>query len=216
MTAAPEYFYPGRMGRIVFLAMEEVLGRESAGAVLDLAGLSEYREAAARTGEPRGLPFDHITRLQMGLERAYGEGPGRGLAVRIGRVCLKYGLREFAPELGLGEPAFRLLPLPARIRAASESLADLFNTHSDQRVRLACENGRLYWHIERCPLCWGRLANDPPGESGGGPCCHLAVGLIQEGLSWLSGGRCFRVVEEKCFACGDSACTIVIDLTPLS
>jgi len=40
--------------------------------------------------------------------------------------------------------------------------------------------------------------------------------LIQEALYWVSGGKYFQVEEKTCIACGDSACTIVIDQTPMS
>jgi predicted hydrocarbon binding protein len=56
-------------------------------------------------------------------------------------------------------------------------------------------------------VCWGRRAE--------APCCHLAVGLLQEALFWVSGGKYFEVEEKKCVACGDSACTIVLDRTPM-
>jgi predicted hydrocarbon binding protein len=45
--------------------------------------------------------------------------------------------------------------------------------------------------------------------------CHLAVGLLQESLYWLSGGKMFNVEETACIGRGDAACTISIDRTPL-
>jgi len=98
--------------------------------------------------------------------------------------------------------------LPSRIKVGSETLAGLFNHFTDQRVRLEVDEEHIYWHIERCPLCWERQADSP--------CCTLAVGLLQEALYWVSGGKYFPIEENTCIACGDSACTIVIDLTPLS
>jgi predicted hydrocarbon binding protein len=44
----------------------------------------------------------------------------------------------------------------------------------------------------------------------------MAVGLLQESLYWLSGGKIFNVEETHCIARGDKACTIVIDRTPIS
>jgi predicted hydrocarbon binding protein len=86
--------------------------------------------------------------------------------------------------------------------------ADLFNNQTDQRVRLEEKDGNLLWHIERCPLCWERKTSEPV--------CYLAVGLLQEALYWLSGGKIFSVEEIACIARGDPACTIVVDPTPLS
>jgi predicted hydrocarbon binding protein len=48
------------------------------------------------------------------------------------------------------------------------------------------------------------------------PACHLAVGLLQESLYWVSGGKIFNVQETHCIARGDPACTIAIGMTPIS
>ena len=104
--------------------------------------------------------------------------------------------------------AFRLLPLSTKIYTGAKLFADLFNKQTDQVVRIEEKDDKLFWHIERCPLCWERKTS--------GPVCHLAVGLLQEALYWLSGGKIINVEEITCIARGDPACTIVIDPTPLS
>jgi predicted hydrocarbon binding protein len=206
-SAKQTYFYPNRMGRVILLGMEEILGHSGVNAVLNLANLPVYINDYPPYNRDLGFPFKHIGQLQVGLESSYGPRAGRGLAVRVGRACLKYGLREFGPELGLTDLAFRLLPLQTKLKNGSEAFAALFNNFTDQRVRLERDEKFIYWHIERCPVCWERQAE--------APCCHLAVGLLQEALYWVSGGRYFEVEEKKCVACGDSACTIVIDRTPM-
>ena len=195
------------MGRVILQAMEEILGHSGLNAVLNLTGLSGYINDYPPYTQDLKFPFAHISGLQAGLERAYGPRAGRGLAVRVGRACLKYGLREFGPELGLADLGFRMLPLQTKLKTGSEAFAELFNKFSDQRVRLERDERYIYWHIERCPLCWERQAD--------GPCCHLAVGLLQEALYWVSGGRYFEVEEKQCIACGASECTILIDRTPM-
>ncbi|MGQ0600109.1 MAG: V4R domain-containing protein [Anaerolineales bacterium] len=52
-------------------------------------------------------------------------------------------------------------------------------------------------------MCWGRKTDSP--------CCHLAVGILQESLYWVSGGKHFDVIETTCTAMGDETCTFVID-----
>jgi len=110
--------------------------------------------------------------------------------------------------MGLTETAFRLLSPGVKIRAGGQALADLFNKETDQRVSISEQDGKLLWIIERCPLCWGRHTEDVV--------CHLAVGLLQESLYWLSGGKIFNVEERLCIAKGDPTCTIEIDQTPLA
>ena len=117
------------------------------------------------------------------------------------------GLQDFGPSAGLTGLDFRLLPLHAKLTAGANSFAAIFNQYTDQRVRVDEDAKRLYWHIERCPICWERRSPDG--------CCHLATGLLHEALYWASNGRLFSVEEISCRACGDADCTIAIDKTPL-
>lgn len=202
------YFYPQHMGRIILQAMEEVIGRNGVNAVLNLTALGDLIDHYPPPTSELAFPFETVSRLHIGLEKAYGPRGGRGLALRIGRACFNYGLREYGSQLGLTEMAFRLLPLPTKLHVGAKSFADLFNRHTDQIVRLEETDYQISWIIERCPLCWGRKTNDSV--------CHLAVGLLQESLYWLSGGKIFNVEETECIARGDPACTILVDKIPIS
>jgi predicted hydrocarbon binding protein len=189
----PSFHYPNHMGRIMLESMEEVMGRNGLQDVLALADRKQLASNYPPANLEREFSFETVSALQATLEQAYGSRSGRGLAQRVGRVCFKYGLRDFGDSLGLTETAFRLLPMRSKLRTAGRALADLFN--------------KLLWQIERCPLCWGRHADEAV--------CHLAVGLLQESLYWLSSGKMFRVEETHCTARGDSTCTIEIHSTPL-
>ena len=207
MNALATYYYPNRMGRIILLSMEEVMGRNGVNALLKLASLPSLIENYPSDNTEPSFPFSTVSNLTEMLEQAYGPHGGRGLALRIGRACFNYGVRQYSTQLGLTEMAFRLLPLPTKLHAGASAFAELFNNFTDQRVRVEDENGKILWHIERCPLCWERKAHDPV--------CHLAVGLLQEALYWLSGGKVFNVEEKTCIAAGDPTCTIVIDQSPI-
>jgi len=195
------------MGRIILLSMEEVMGRNGVNAILKLASLSSLMESYPSDNAEKAFSFHTLSSITDMLEQAYGPHGGRGLALRVGRACFNYGVRQYGTQLGLTEMAFRLLPLPMKVNAGARVFAELFNNYTDQRVRIEEEDGKLLWHIDRCPLCWERKAQDPV--------CHLAVGLLQEALYWLSGGKVFNVEEQTCIAAGDAACTIVIDQTPI-
>jgi len=204
----PVYYFSNRMGRIILLAMEEILGQGEANDVIHHAGLPQYVNQYRICDQDLKFPFEHLSRLQAGLVDVYGPRAGRGLALRVGRASLKYVLQDFGRDLGLTEPAFRFLPFPARLQSGIETLAGLFNRFTDQRVSLEMDGKQIRWQVERCPLCWERKTDDP--------CCSLAVGLLQETLFWVSGGRYFLIEERNCIACGDSQCTIIIDRIPLS
>lgn len=207
MTDSQSFFYPNQMGRIILLSMEEVMGRNGVHAVLKLASLQSLLDNYPADSMERAFPFSQVSSLTETLEQLYGPHGGRGLAVRIGRACFTYGVRQYGAQIGITEMAFRLLPLPAKISAGAKAFAELFNRFTDQKVRVEEDGDRLLWHIERCPLCWERHAQEPV--------CHLAVGLLQEALYWLSGGKVFTVEEKTCIAAGDETCTIVIDQTPI-
>ncbi len=202
------YNYPLRMGRIILQALEEILGREGLHSILKQASLGMYAEAFPPARPDKKFPFASVSGLMASLEQAYGPQGGRGTALRVGRACFQYGLREYGLQLGITELAYRLLPLPMKLRFGARAFADLFNKHTDQKVRIEETEGKLFWHIDRCPVCWERHASDPV--------CQLAVGLLQESLYWLSGGRNFNVEETACMARGEASCTIQIDLQPFS
>lgn len=197
-----------RMERLVFMAMEEILGRAGVNEVFYLADLHEniITDYPPDNQDPK-IPLKQISYLQAGLESAYGTRVGRGLALRIGRVCFKYSLGEFGSELGFSDLSFRLLPLQAKLKTSNEAFAALFNTITGQHIHLETDVKCITWQIEHCPLCRSRHSEVP--------CCHLAVGWLQEALFWVSGGKYFEVEEQKCIANGANACTIVIDRVPL-
>jgi len=207
MISTKTFYYPNRMGRIILLSMEEVMGQNGVNAILKLASLSPLMDAYPADNSELAFSFNTLSTITDTLEQAYGPHGGRGLALRVGRACFNYGVRQYGTQMGLTEMAFRLLPLPMKVSAGARVFAELFNTYTDQRVRVEEEDGKLLWHIDRCPLCWERNAQDPV--------CHLAVGLLQEALYWLSGGKVFNVEEQTCIASGDATCTIVIDQSPI-
>lgn len=192
----------------MLLGMEEVLGISRVDALFRFSPLENPTQDFSLVNADRALSFESVSLLQSSLEQVYGPHGGRGLALRIGRASFKYGLKEYGSMLGLTEMAFRLLSLPVKLHIGAKTFADLFNKHTDQIVRVEEKDNKILWHIERCPLCWKRKTEEP--------ICHLAVGLLQESLYWLSGGKIFNVEETTCIAKGDVTCTIVIDKTPLS
>jgi predicted hydrocarbon binding protein len=206
-VVSPRYYYPNKMGRIILLAMEEVMGRNGVNAVLNLARLRHLVNNYPPNNYDRQFPFEEVGGIQQALDDMYGPRGGRGLALRAGRACFKYGIKEFGPVLGIADLAFRLLPLNLKMKIGIEVFAETFNKFTDQIVRLGEEPERFIWTIDRCPVCWGRRAE--------APCCHLAVGILQESAYWVSGGRNFAVEEVDCIARGDPTCTILMDKRPM-
>jgi predicted hydrocarbon binding protein len=203
-----QYFYPNRMGLIILRSMEGLIGKTAVNAVLHEAGLGHYLESYPANNLERGFPFEDLSRLQAGVETVHGIEAGRELNRRVGQLCLNNGLREFNPLLGIADLPVRMMPLSLKLHVGFDMFAMVFNRFSDQVVSLSEDQQNYYWIIERCPVCWGRQTDQP--------CCHLAVGILQESLSWATGGKEFLVAETSCIAKGDDTCTISISKRPMA
>ena len=201
------FYYPNKMGRIVLVAMEEIMGRHGVNAILNFAELDKLVNNYPPNNLDLGFPFSEFSILQQAVEEIYGVRGGRGLSMRAGRETWKLALKEFVPVLGIGDLAIRTLPLGIKLKIGLDVFAQTFNKFSDQRVRLGEDHRGYLWIIERCPICWGRTSPQP--------CCHLAVGLLEQALDWVSKGRRFRVEEVSCVAAGDDVCLITISKKPI-
>ncbi len=203
-----QYYYPNKMGRIVLTAMEEIMGQHGVNAALNLANLPHLVNNYPPDNLALGFTFEDFSAIQKTLDEMYGERGGRGLALRAGRESWKYALTDFMPVLGITDLAMRMLPLGIKIKIGLDVFAETFNKFSDQQVRLGEEVDRYLWIIERCPICWQRQTESP--------CCHLAVGLLEQALAWVSRGKRFKVEQISCIACGDATCTISISKKPIA
>jgi hypothetical protein len=205
-----------RLRRIFLLAMDEVLGKDDVDSVLETmssfprsltsgqvrASLVEGHETAA---DPASESQASLSRLLGAIGQLYGSQVGRGISLRIGRACFHHGLREFGGSLGMAEPTFRLRPFPQRLRDTAAAVADLLTPASAGDIFLEEHAGEVILHIGRC--------GEKPAQE---PFCDLALGLAQEALYWLSGGKIFSVEEVACTARADTACSLRIDPVPLS
>ncbi len=190
-------FYPNKMGHVLMEALEEVIGPKGMNEVLALAHLSHRINNYPPNNLELQFPSYELSLMQTALEHLYGQISGLGVALRFGRVCFKYSMREINNE----EMSFRLLPLERKLKVGAGLFASLFSQYTRQNICLSEEMDRFIWEIQSCPICINRHSESP--------ICHLAVGIVQESMFWISGGKFFRVEETQCIAKGDPKCTIV-------
>lgn len=188
-------YYPNRFSRIFIEALEEVMGRNGLNAILNLADLSHYIHERPPNNLEKGFDFAEFTALQNALEEMYGPRGGRGLAIRAGRATFSSGLKGFGALAGVGDLAFRVLPLEAKLKIGLPAVARIFSQFSDQVSHVHDKGDHYEYTLERCPMCWKRDAKSPV--------CYGGLGLLQETLRWLSGGNTFRIDMVKCQAMGD-------------
>jgi hypothetical protein len=199
--------FSNKMGSIFFQGMEEIIGQKAVNDALNSADLVHLVNNYPPYNLDSTFHMDEIGHVHNALERLYGLLGSQGLALRSGRACFKHGLREFGAQLGWTEKTFRLLPLNTKLRTAAILFADSLNAVDDPRVHIEENTTHLFLHIEHCPICWGRHT--------GTAACHLAVGVLQEALYWISSGKYFHVRETDCLAKGDLRCSMVIQKKPL-
>ncbi len=203
------YHYPNKFALITLHALEEVMGKNGVNAILNLAHLSHLIDNYPPDNLALEFDFADYSAINQALEEMYGPRGGRGLALRAGRATFADGLRSFGALAGVGDLAFKVLPLPTKLRIGIPAMAKIFSQVSDQETTVEEKEDTFVYTIHRCPVCWGRSGVDKP-------VCFIAVGLLQEGLKWVSGGHEFRVNESKCVAKGDDVCEFIIQKEPIS
>jgi predicted hydrocarbon binding protein len=202
------YYYANKFGLIMIKALEDVMGKNGLNAILNLARLPHLIDNNPPGNLAKEFDFADVSAINQALEEMYGPRGGRGLALRAGRATFADSLRNFGALAGAGDLAFKVLPLHAKMRIGLPAMAKIFSQVSDQKTTVEEHENEFIYTIHRCPVCWGRHESDKP-------VCFIAVGLLQEGLKWLSGGNEFRVNESKCFAVNDDVCEFIIQKTPI-
>jgi predicted hydrocarbon binding protein len=202
------YYYPNKFAVITLDAFEQVMGKNGLNAILNLAHLSRLIENYPPDNLSKEFEFSDYTAINLALEEMYGPRGGRGLALRAGRALFADALRNFGALAGVGDLAFKVLPLPAKLRIGLPAMARIFAQLSDQHTTVRVEENEIFYTIHRCPVCWERRGSDKP-------VCFIAAGVLQEGLKWVSGGSEFRVNESTCIAMGDEVCEFVIQKDPI-
>lgn len=203
------YYYANKITRLTLEALEDVMGKNGLNAILNLAGQSQLIDNYPPNNLEREFDFADFSAINVALEEMYGPRGGRGLALRAGRAAFAGALKNFGALAGVGDLAFKVLPLQTKLRIGLPAMAKIFSQTSDQHSTVEERERDFVYTIHRCPVCWGRKGADKP-------VCYVATGLLQEGLKWVSGGSEFRVNEQHCIAMGDPVCDFVILKDPIS
>lgn len=200
------FYYPNRMARIYLMALEDVMGKNGLNAILNLSGLQRFIDNYPPENLDKEFDFSDLSALNQALEEMYGPRGGRGLAQRAGRATFAAGLRNFGALAGAGDLAFKVLPLHTKLNIGLPAIAKIFSQLSDQISNVHEQDDHYVYTLERCSMCWDRSADKPV--------CHVAVGIIQEALKWLSGGKEFKVEMATCIACEDDMGRLIVYKKP--
>lgn len=188
------------MTQIVLEGAREVIDRGEIDALADAAGLPVPNKGENWT-ESQFLAFIGA------METLHGKLGARGIALRIGRASFRGFVRIFGTEEGFEEPEYRLLPVRKRARAGLEKFAAIFACACGMKIAVDTEPDAWIWTIADCRQCSNPLIETTVS--------HFMLGLLQEYLGWISGGKVFQVEETACQADGAANCVIRIARLPL-
>ena len=209
MKIMPEsgYYNSNKFARILIESVKEIAGKNGVNTVLNYANLSSLVDNYPPDNLDRAFDFAHFSMIIQAIEEIYGIRGGRGLALRVGRTTFDDVLKDYGALAGVEDLTFRVLPIQKKIFIGLKAMAKIFSEKSDQISSVEELDDYYLYKIEQCPVCWGREEEHPV--------CFYIVGLLQEGLNWVSGGKEFRINESKCIALGDEICEFTIYKQPI-
>jgi len=200
---ASGYYNSNRFARIYLESIQEITGKHGLNSILNYAGLTSLVDNLPPDNLERAFDFAYFSSVNQALVEIYGDRGGKGISLRIGRTTFDDVLKNYGTLAGVGDKSFKVLPLQEKIKFGLEAMAAVFTEKSDQISSLHDQGDHFIYRVERCPICWGRTEQDYP-------VCFYMVGLLQEGLHWVSGGKEFPVEEISCIAMGEPACEFQI------
>ena len=196
---ADDRMMPNDALRLLFMAIEEVMGADGMKAVLRGAKLERYIGNYPAKDMDLGVTFSEYGGAEQAVEDFYGPRGARAMLLRVGRSTFTYGMKEQSAVLGLAGQALKMMPLPmnAKMKLLLEQMVAAANKAINQPTRLEEDGDNYYWVVDHC-MCLDRPKHPAP-------CCFVTVGALTEAMKWLTDKQ-FVVQEIECMNLGAAAC----------
>jgi predicted hydrocarbon binding protein len=193
--------------RILFLAIEEVMGKDGMRAALRGAKLERYIDNYPPKNLNLEVKFSEYGAVEQAVEDFYGARGARAMLLRVGRTTFNYGIKEQSAVLGLAGQALKAMPLPtsAKMKLLLDQMVSAVNKTVNQPAVLEESSDEFNWVVSHC-MCMDR----PKHAS---PCCFVTLGGLTEAAKWLTDKQ-FPVQEVTCINMGADACRFRISKTP--
>lgn len=162
-------------------------------------GITEVLGGLTATGSEKS---GNIEKTVEGCIDRYGFDCTRGVVQRAGRAGLYFWLRDHAEPNGWLEPEFRLLSFRRKISRGIRDIIGSFSGGHEGSFDIEEHKDKLVIHY-RNPKPVSRMD------------CSFFMGLFQEYLSWIAGGKFFPVTEVKCPENTEGSHIFEISTTPL-
>ncbi|MGD0003682.1 MAG: 4-vinyl reductase [Anaerolineaceae bacterium] len=200
MDIVHEFPCVSQIGKIMLEGVHDIVGQTGINAISSL--VTSPLSVGFTQANREKKAFSELTAIQGVLEAMYGRQGGQGIALRAGRASSSLIFRKYGQRMGLNILDYQLLPTPTRIKVGLEELANMVSELCCGPF-LATEDGEAWiWQVLTCPVCWQRQSESSV--------CYFIVGLLQEFVSTISGGKIYSIVETECLATGAESCTFRI------
>lgn len=200
VTTLADRGMPSAALRLLFLSIEEVMGRDGIKAVLNGAKLSHYINNYPENTIEYGVTFSEYGRVEQAVEDFLGPRGARAILIRVGRELFRYSLREQSALLGIAGNALKNMPListQAKMKILLQQIVSAANKTVNQPAHLEENSDAFLVVIDRC-MCEFRPRHDKP-------CCLVTVGTFSESMKWLT-EKPIEVKEITCLNNGADAC----------
>jgi len=198
---------PNSLLYVILITLEDLMGKNGLVSILNLSGMSKYKDNYPPNNDEQGSMASDISRLISGVIDLVGKDGAKALLRKAGQQGFKLALEE-SPEL-LNLFGLELKKMASdRERIAAVLGAMTFETNSmfeeGHQSIVEVEDG-FEVHINNCEWCLTL-------EGFTYPICFAETGLEEAMIEWATGKR-YPVEEIACRAAGAEKCVfhIVVD-----
>ena len=197
-------YFPNLVGSLFLRALEDELGRTGVSAVMNLAGFPSWLENGLPEDLKRELDLNVFSKISASLEEMYGPRSGRAIARRIGWDMFHHIRKAAALRFVAYRFGTKLIPGRRRMAAILLDTSRFAGEFLEGSIVVGEKTDELSLSIQFCPVCWGRKTNRP--------ICYLLVGILEEGMRWMTNAKEVNVIQTECSAAGDDRCTFRFQL----
>ncbi len=203
-----EHMMPNDALRLLFYAIEEVMGTDGMKAVLHGAKLESYIDNYPPKNLDLGVKFSDYGKAEQAVEEFYGPRGAKAMLQQVGRATFNYAMKEQPAVLGLAGAALKLMPLntTTKQKLLLEQLVGAALKLVNQPTHLEEDAESFMWVVDQC-VCIYRPKHDAP-------CCYANVGAMVEAMRWLT-DKIYSVQEVTCLNAGGDACRFQISKRPI-
>ena len=198
--------YSQRMAWVMIEGWKTVVGAKQLEKVAFQA-----RKITVEMGKPSsplvGTTTAEIVAGQHILEGLFGPRGAIGIARRAGMAAFRPFLHAYAREAGFEELEFRLMPPRRKMLTGLRAMAGLLTREGFPPIHIRETERGIIWSM--------RLNQDDLKDNNRQSLCQFFIGLLQEYLGWISGGKFFVLDELTPVNGNEMVCAIRIDPRPL-